>query len=205
MEDIHEKIEMAFPSFGLFYERQKNQYFDDESHDRDKIITLPYLIQALIAIVLRNPDQARGRPTSFGEKEYGKMFRNSDKPELYANVALLMKRTEDFLGSRNPSLDRSYQYNVKFYVAMHAACTILKDAEPYRSKISQLSPVKATDTLLGDSLTAVHKIYTKLSKAEDPDLVAKGPKLAQALQQELLTKYGTKRERATLTKKKRKK
>jgi hypothetical protein len=103
MEEIHEKIEMAFPAFGLFYERQKNQYFDDASHERDKIITLPYLIQSLIAIVLRRPDQARGRPTSFGEREYSKMFRNSDKPELYANAALLMKSVEKFLESRDES------------------------------------------------------------------------------------------------------
>jgi hypothetical protein len=200
MEEIHEKIEMAFPAFGLFYERQKNQYFDDASHDRDKIITLPYLIQALIAIVLRNPDQARGRPSSFGEKEYSKMFRKSDKPELYANAALLMKNVERFLQSRDPSIDRSDQYNLKFYVAMYAACTILKDAEPYRSRLSQLFHAKATDAILDESLAAVSKRYSALSKDEEPDLVAKGTKLLTAIHQDLLAKYGSKQDRAASVK-----
>jgi hypothetical protein len=123
-EDIHEKIEIAFPAFGLYYERQKNQYFDDDK-EREKIITLPYLIQSLIAIVLQRPDQARGRPTQFGEKEYEKIFRESDKPDLYAHVVLLMKRVEKFLRTRQPSLERSEQYNLKFHVALRATCAIL--------------------------------------------------------------------------------
>lgn len=197
MEEIHEKIDLAFPAFGLFYERQKNQYFDDASHDRDKIITLPYLIQALIAIVLRSPDQARGRPSSFGEKEYSKMFRKSDRPELYANAALLMKNVERFLQSRTPPIDRSDQYNLKFYIAMYAACTILKDAEPYRSKLSQLFYAKATDTILDEALVAVSKRYAALSKDEEPDLVAKGTKLLTEIQRDLSAKYRTKQKRAT--------
>jgi hypothetical protein len=197
MEEIHEKIGMALPSFGLFYERQKNQYFDDESHDRDKIITLPYLIQALIAIVLRNPDQARGRPTSFGEKEYAKMFRDGDKPELYAHTALLMKRVEAFLRCHEPPLERSYQYNTKFYVAMYAACSILQDAEPYRSKMTQLDVAKADDTLLEGCRMAVDKLYNELSRNEDPDLVAKGPRLVARLQSRLVRQFGSRRDRAT--------
>jgi hypothetical protein len=196
MEQIHEKIEMAFPSFGLFYERQKNQYFDDQIHDRDKIITLPYLIQSLIAVMLRSPDQARGRPTSFGEKEYARMFRNSDRPDIYANCALLMKRVEKFLKTRAVSLESSYIYNVKFYVAMYVSCLILQDAEPPRARLTQLDIAKATDLFLQESLEHVNSTFARLSQQEEPDLVAKGVKMVAELNTELLEKFGTKRDRA---------
>ena len=128
------------------------------------------------------------------------MFRKGDKPELYANVALLMKSVEKFLQSRVPSIDRSDQYNLKFYVAMYAACTILKDAEPYRSRMSQLFHAKATNDILEESHVAVSKNYKSLSQQEEPDLVAKGTKLLGVIQKELVAKYGTRQERAASAK-----
>ena len=194
MEAIHEKIEMAFPAFGLFYERTKNQYFD-ASHERDKIITLPYMIQALIAIVLQRPDQARGRPASYGEKEYDRLFGENDKPILYANVALLMKCVEVFLRShqqQGTGLERSHQYNIKFYVALYAACSLLKEATPQRSRFESMDLTAATDAMLTKCCEDVDSEYQDLISAGegDADQVAKGTTLTERIKKNLATRFG---------------
>jgi hypothetical protein len=191
-EDIHGLIELAFPKFGLYYERFKNQYYD-EKKPKNQIVTLPYLLQALIAIVLGRPDQARGRPQSFADKEYDKLFRKDDEPELYANAVLLMKRIEVYLSSGG--LERGEIFNLKFYVARYLYCCAAKAASPRRNRIGQLDiETAATDAAIQAALDAVWPIYEKLTEnIGDPYLVAKGPDMREKVDSALSKRFAKKK------------
>lgn len=196
-EDIHFRIEMAFPAYGLYYERVKNQWFDEASKPTGQIITFSYLMKALMAILLRAPDQARGRPDMFGEKEYKRLFQDSYKPELYAGAALLMKRVDEFLGAHSPAIETRDLTNLKYYVAMYAGCRLSKSSEPTASKIGQIGIAEATDVLLEKCLGIVNGEYRKLIKQKpadqvednDPDQIAKGTQLAIKLRAKIAREF----------------
>jgi hypothetical protein len=69
-DDIHDAIEAALPTFGFYYERVKNQYYDDDNVPRSQIVTLDYLTRALVAIIMQKPEQARGSPGQFVQRHY---------------------------------------------------------------------------------------------------------------------------------------
>jgi AIPR protein len=188
-DDIHENIEMAFPKFDLVYERVKNQYFDDpDGVLRKKIITLPYLMRALIAIYLQQPNQARARPGQFAEKEYNKIFRDNTKPAFYANAALLMKKVEEFVGAH--LFDKNDQNNLKFYVAMYATCAAVKSGHVQRSQIAAMNIAKVTDALLQKCLSCIQPLYDGLITDEvEADQVAKGSQLVELVKKQAMCDF----------------
>ena len=97
---IHRDIEEYLRQRGLFYDRRKNHY-KNEGKPRAKIVGIPYLAQAVMAIVLRQPDQARARPSSLlkRDEDYERVFSSSYPIELYYVCAEAMRRVEAHLKS----------------------------------------------------------------------------------------------------------
>ena len=118
---IHRDIEEYLRQKGLFYDRRKN-YYKNEGKPRDKIVGIPYLAQAVMAIVLRQPDQRRARPSSLlkNDEEYGRVFNSSYPIELYYVCAEAMRRVESILRSPNLNVPTEDRNNLRFYVAMCA-------------------------------------------------------------------------------------
>jgi len=195
-EDIHYDIQGAFPKYGLLYERVKNQYADDAVL-KDSIITLPSLMQALIAVVRREPNQARARPTQFAEKEYKSLFRPNYVPEIYANVAWLTKRVEQFLRERVPLVEKRDQNNLKFYIALYAACALANSSKPSIKKLAGLNISKVTNALLEEWFTAVNTEYWRMIRDKpagqlednDADKIAKGSEFAGNVLKQIEEKF----------------
>jgi hypothetical protein len=123
-DEIHGMIESAFPKFGFYYERVKNQYYDNDKIDRSKIVTLDYLTRALIAILMQRPEQAKGSPTQFVKKNYSKVFSHSSKPEVFGNVVRIMKIVDEFIVSRIEA--RTDRANIRYHLAFDAVCSVLR-------------------------------------------------------------------------------
>lgn len=185
-EDIHRKIESVLKAVDLYYDRRKN-FHRNQGVSSAKIITIPYLSQALAAIVLRQPDDARARPTTVADKHYNKLYSDAYPKELYSKCAVILRRTGEFLDSRG--IDRSTRLNLIFYLAMYATCTALKSAAPKRPSIAALDTSKLTNTLLDESLSVVQEEYINFG---GDDKAAKGPNMAEALRERLHAKYGRK-------------
>jgi AIPR protein len=90
-EDIHKSIEQILKSFDLYYDRRKNHY-RNKGIPAAKIVTLPYLSQAVASIILQKPDDARARPTTVADRNYKNMFSDRYPIEHYAKCALLLKK-----------------------------------------------------------------------------------------------------------------
>ena len=65
---IHRDIEEYLYPRGLYYDRRKN-FYKNEGKPRDRIIGIPQLAQATMAIVLARPDNARARPSSLLKRD----------------------------------------------------------------------------------------------------------------------------------------
>ena len=62
-DKIHRDIEDYLTPRGIYYDRRKN-YYKNQGKPVKKIVSIPYLAQAVLACGLRDPANARARPSS---------------------------------------------------------------------------------------------------------------------------------------------
>jgi hypothetical protein len=184
-EDIQRKIESGLRGMDLYYDRRKN-YYRNQGIPATKIVTIPYLAQALATIVLQKPDDARARPTTVAERNYDQLFSDKFPVGLYGKCALILKRADEFLDGVD--LENAHRLNMLFYVAMYATCIALKSAKPRRPTIAALDISAVTDAVLEDSYEHVRDAYQLLG---GDDKVAKGTALVEKLKSELQIRFGT--------------
>jgi hypothetical protein len=178
-EKIHRDIEEFFKSYGFFYDRRKN-FYKNEGKGPDKIISIPYLAQAVMAIALQRPDSARARPSSLlkQEDDYKKVFSEDHPIQLYAACALIMKRTDGFLRADPTALKKEDLTNLRFYVAMCAAKRLADGKILSARTVSTLPIDKLSDELMSQALEEAKAAYEKLGAT---DQIAKGPELLRNL------------------------
>ena len=178
-DKIHRDIEEYLRPRGLFYDRRKN-FYKNEGKPLDKVIGIPQLAQATMAIVLAKPDQARARPSSLlkDDKNYAQVY-NPDYPVgVYLVCAALVKRVEAFLRSSAVGLEARDQNNLRFYVAMHVAYVLAGKWKPSPKDIAALDPGQVNEGVMQKSLDVVRKHYVTLGAS---DSVAKGSDLLDSL------------------------
>jgi AIPR protein len=182
-EEVHRHIELYFKSHDLFYDRRKNLY-KNQGMAADKIITIPWLGQAIMSIALSRPNDARARPTTFLNNSYRQVFSKTYQPELYLNCARLMRRVETFLQSK--SLARTTQNNIEFHMAMYTGSLMLSHPAPLREKAKDLSLEQLTTAVLEDAYQHTYKEYRRLGAT---DQTAKGPKFVDKLVRDLRVRF----------------
>jgi hypothetical protein len=177
-DKIHRDIEEYLRPRGWFYDRRKN-YYKNEGKPLDRVIGIPQLAQATMAIVLARPDQARARPSSLlkDDENYALVYSPQYPIEVYLICAEVIKRVEAFLRVAK-GVDARDQNNLRFYVAMHATYLLAGKWRPAPKEIAALDASHANDVLLEESLTTVYRRYAHLGAS---DQVAKASKLVDSL------------------------
>ena len=177
-DKIHRDIEEYVRPRGLFYDRRKN-YYKNLGRPRDKIVGIPHLAQAVMAIVLRRPDTARARPSSLlkNDGDYLQVFNSSYPIDLYYVCADAMRRVEKHLRSPSLNLASKDRNNLRFYVAMHAVAGV-GNRQPTPSDIANFDPAVLDQRAVQNSLEAIQTEYHALG---GDDQVSKGPDLLEVL------------------------
>lgn len=114
---------------GLLYERQQN-YYRSLGHSPDEVVTISSLGQAIMSILLSEPDNARARPSTLLDKddEYNRVFDESVDLETYVSLVRIMRRLDSYISDvRTPA--RYRVRNFRFHVAWLAVMS------HFRSKI----------------------------------------------------------------------
>jgi hypothetical protein len=171
-------------SFGLYYDRRKNHY-RNQGIPASKIVTLPYLSQAVASIVLQKPDDARARPTTVADRNYKNMFSDQFPIEHYAKCALLLKRVDSFLDGA--ASDRAEKSNLMFHLSMYVACASLSSVKPNRGRIASMDVDGITEDLMKECFDRVIQRYKALGES---DRVAKGQQFAEELRVEIKGRFG---------------
>ncbi len=178
-DKIHRDIEEYLRPRGLFYDRRKN-FYKNEGKPRDKIVGIPHLAQAVMAIVLQKPDTARARPSSLLKKDddYAKVYNPKYPIQVYHVCAETIRRVESYL--KKPEFGGTPQdrNNLRFYVAMHAVLSVLGKKNPNVKQISELELSGVDEQAIQASFAAVKQEYDKLG---GNDQVAKGTSLLEAV------------------------
>ena len=184
---IHRDIEQYLRPFGLYYDRRKN-FYKNEGKPINRIVSIPQMAQAVMAIALRRPDTARARPSSLLKRdaEYQSLFNPQNPIELYRVCAELVKQTEAFLENHADAPSAADKNNVKFYVAMAASQEALYNSEPTPTQIATLVGRAVTEAQLEVAYQLVKTEYQSLGAS---DQVAKGTDLLAQVKERLAEKF----------------
>lgn len=189
-DKIHRDIEEYLRSHNLFYDRRKN-YYKNEGRPIDKIISIPYLAQSVMAIVLQKPDSARARPSSLLKKDddYKNLFSQDYPVRIYYVCATLVRSIEEFLRSSDiaSGLEQKNKSDIKFHMSMYVSAMLANKLHPSKIELASLE-VQTIDTgLLQSSVRSVLEIYESLGAS---NTVAKGPNFVTRIKQDLEEKLG---------------
>lgn len=182
-DKIHRDIEEFLRPRALFYDRRKN-YYKNQEKPRDKIVGIPYLAQAVMAILLQRPDTARARPSSLLKKDedYTRVFSSSYPIELYYKCAEVIRRVEEHLRLPGLDLGSKDRNNLRFYVAMHVVASSSGKPVPSKQNIADLDLSGIDSAMIQSSFEVVRENYVALG---GDDQVSKGASLLEALKENL--------------------
>jgi hypothetical protein len=116
-DQIQEDIEDRLRLYGLFYDRKKGEYRRLKKAIK-KIVGIGTMAQAVMAIVLQKPDQARGRPETYVKDHAADVFDPSVDRDLFAACILLDRQVIDFLQLQG--LESDEVRDIRYYVSMLA-------------------------------------------------------------------------------------
>jgi hypothetical protein len=201
---IHRQLEGAFHTRGLFYDRRKG-YYREKGKPVASIVSVIEVAQAMIAIVLQRPDDARARPKGYlvddGKYEsiFGKRGSEQDRYSLtlYIKAVEISRRIEAFLDA--VETEAVHRRNLLFYLSMYVVCEIAASAHISPSQVETLDIAQLTDERLRKPWERVRKIYEKLAATQlkkggekDYDKAAKGPDLLKSIVKDLRTRFARK-------------
>lgn len=190
-EEVHRDVEDYFERFGLYYDRQKNRW-RNEGKPMASIVTIPGLAQAVAAVVLQRPSDARGRPTTLiaKDEDYEQIFNEEYPLHTYLESVKLMRRVDDYIKREPEALTTSERKDLRFHVATVAAALHLNHPKlnPRKMHLGMLDDV--ADATVSEAFDIVLELVEEERKglegeAADLDRIAKSPSLQQAIQTKL--------------------
>lgn len=180
-DEVHRNIEDFLKANGFYYDRKKN-FYKNQGMPVAKIISIPYMAQAMMAITLLKPDSARARPSTLinSEKEYRKIFSLDTPIDVYLKVIQIMKTVENYLkpDACGEDLERKDITNIKFYVAMLVGIALTDGSEDSINKLAALPKVEIEEPVLIEALNTTIENFRELGGT---DQIAKGPNLLDKL------------------------
>ncbi len=92
-DPIHRQIELFFKGRGLYYDRRKN-YYKNQGKKSNEIISVSFLAQCMISLLLQKPDYARARPSTViaQDETYKRLYIDNQDLDVFYNAAYLGKK-----------------------------------------------------------------------------------------------------------------
>lgn len=126
-DEIQRDIEAFFHPHGWFYDRRKN-YYRNNGKSVERIVSIPLLAQAVMAMGLSRPDNSRARPSSLlkRDEDYRKIFSKDIPLDVYLWMAKSQKTIDSFLLSEAAGTTPQERTNLRFHLSMITAARLLK-------------------------------------------------------------------------------
>ncbi len=183
-DQIQRDIEHYLLKSNWFYDRRKN-YYKNQGEAASRIISIPYLAQAIMAMGLSQPGNSRARPSSLinRDSDYEKIFDPTIDLDIFRWCAATQRRVDEFMRTEAAGLSRSEQTNLRFHVAMVLVAS-LRGSQVYApSQLGKLTATTFEDSDIGAAISQV--VTTAKSMMEETgqplDKIAKGSDFAKRL------------------------
>lgn len=118
-QQLQRDIERYFLVHDWYYERRKNRYKNQQKPAKRRI-TINLLAQAMITLMLGQPDVARARPSTLLARPegYKAVFPEDLNTEAYLKAIELIKAVDDYLRTEAAKTILDEYTNTRFYVAV---------------------------------------------------------------------------------------
>ncbi len=125
-DDIQRNLESYFSTKGWYYDRRKN-YYRNMGKSSDRIISIPLLAQAVMAMGFCEASNSRARPSSLlkRDEDYKRVFSANVPLQTYLWIAKTQKRIDGLLATEEVGATASERTNLRFYVSMLLALRAL--------------------------------------------------------------------------------
>jgi hypothetical protein len=207
-EPFQRKVEDYLSGNGIFYDRRKD-YWRNKGKPADRIIGIDKLAQAVMAIVLQRPHDARARPTTIlrDDELYPKMFSAEVPLEVYKFCAELHFAVDAYLKAHKTTIEAIYRNNLRYHLMMQLSWRLNGSWPIHAMRYKTLDVSTLTDTQIKTELDHTIKLF---KKAGPTDRVAKDLSFTNVLKTESLVKKSSlagksKPKKAAKTAKKKKK
>lgn len=169
-DTIHLQIEMYFKNRGLYYDRRKN-YYKNQKKKVSEIISVSFLAQCLISLLLRKPDFARARPSTLltDEKTYKFLYEDNQNLEAYYKAAKIGRQVQHVL-KQNGGVTTIEINDILFYVIYAVIAGKLEKRELVFRDIAELNLHSITSEYI---LFVADKIYYKYKELGGNSRIAK--------------------------------
>jgi len=182
-DPIHRDIEDYLLAKLYYYDRRKN-YYKNQGKPSTKIISIPYLAQIVMGVLIQKPDYARARPSTLisNNADYELIFNKKMPIDLYYNCIFLHKRVEETLKTFcTPRLSRVQIGDIKFHVSMYVCGRATKTLKPTINQIELIDHTTISDEVIKEAIEHVFVVYDALGGT---NAVAKGKEfVTEALEQ----------------------
>ena len=190
-DPIHFDIEDRLKLQGLFYDRRKGEY-RQQRKPVDQIVSITALAQAVIAILLQRPDDARTRPGSLLKRAdtYRQIFEENHNRDVFVSSILIDRQVLNFL-EKQTGFTKDVRRDIRYYVATWASCVLANKGVPSAADIAGILPnavARMPAETLGAACDEVLKLY---QDAGGTDAVSKSPEFTKKVLSALLTKFGS--------------
>ncbi|EER67966.1 AIPR family protein [Gemella haemolysans] len=169
-DTIHLQIEMYFKNRGLYYDRRKNYYKNQKKKAVD-IISVSFLAQCLISLILRKPDFARARPSTLltDEGTYKDLYEKNLDLEVYYKAARIGRYVQNTL-KKCTHMKNTEVNDILFYVIYAVVADELKKKELSFLDLKEFDLNKITENII---IQVANKIYNKYKALGGNSSIAK--------------------------------
>lgn len=181
-DQVHRQIEDFLKPRGLYYDRRKN-FYKNEGKKPKEIISVPFMSQCLISVLMQKPNFARARPSTLLEDDesYSKLFHKNNDLQAYYLVAFLGRKIEEHL-KKDKTYTTTEIADIKFYILYTVCCLMTNCLYPMSNQIAKLKPEDLSDDVFNYALAITYDLYRENGGTNK---VAKGAKLIEELKDKL--------------------
>ncbi len=167
---IHLEIESYFKNHGLYYDRRKNYYKNQKKKPTD-IISVSFLAQCLISLILRKPDFARARPSTLltDNDTYKVLYEDNQDLVAYYNAARLGRNIQNVLKNED-DISSTEVNDILFYVVYAVVADKLRKKE---LAFSDVRNMKLESISKEDIISVAREIYARYKELGGNSKIAK--------------------------------
>lgn len=182
-DPIHLQIELYLKGRGLYYDRRKN-YYRNQGKKSTEIVSVSFLSQCMISLILHRPDYARARPSTLLTKDetYEALYKSNQDLDVFFHTAKLGKTVELCL-KRSQVYSQAQTNDILFYVLYYAVAKQIGKQNIGAEDIEHLYMASFTEEYILESAQNVFDEYERLGGNSK---IAKGPELINCLNENLV-------------------
>ena len=161
-------ISVTFSQVGMdflkyIHTKQADFYYKNQKKKTSEIVTVSFLAQCLISILLKKPDFARARPSTLlsDDETYSHLYASGNKLEAYYRTARLGKIVQENL-AKTVNISFAERSDLLFYLLYAVASTVLGKKQIYFSDMESFPLESVSDQLIDNIKYPIFNKYKEL-------------------------------------------